>query len=206
MRMFSLAMDLMSVLLMSLRRQTCEICMEMEEKNTHTCWAWTIVRVSTFTSMASVQTFDVTSNKFDVYRIRNEANSYAHKKCANKQNNNYGRDFVAKDGRSTGKSASWILFRISLLLAYFIFSYLLDSFLLYFWGYLLFLLSLFLFTSFFLHFPFCLFPYFNPCCNLVCCLLIVSTYVISISRLTHLELLGTVRSTSVQVLWSVSKG
>ena len=57
-------------------------------------------------NVARVQTFDVTANKCNVYRIPNDVISYSHKKCADKQNNNFSRDFVAKGGRSAGKSAS----------------------------------------------------------------------------------------------------
>jgi hypothetical protein len=105
--MFSLAMDLMSVLLMSLRSQTCEIWYGNAAGHTHThtlgmnyCSRFNVY------NMATVQTFDVTANKCNVYRIPNDVISYAYKKCADKQNNNRSRDFVAKGGRSTSKSAS----------------------------------------------------------------------------------------------------
>jgi hypothetical protein len=179
------------------------------EKNTHTLGMNCCSRFNVC-NLETLQTFDVTANKFNVYRIPNDVISYSHKKFANKQNNNCSRYFVAKGGRSTGKSASWVLFRIS--------RYFLLSCLLYFIFLSWFVFNVFLgviFFNLFLYFysplpcslfPFYLFTYFNPCCNLMCYLLIVSTYVINISRLTHLQLLGTVRSTRVQVLWSVSKG
>jgi len=105
-RMFSFAMDLMSVLLMSLRSQTCEIWYgDGGEKHTHTLGMNYCSRFDVY-NMATVQTFDVTANKCNVHRIPNDVISYSHKKCAVKQNNNCSRDFVAKGGRSTGKSAS----------------------------------------------------------------------------------------------------
>jgi len=103
-------------------------------------------------NMETVQTFDVTANKFNVYRIPNEVKTYSHKKCADKQNNNCSRDFIAKGGRSTGISASCILFRISY--------YFLPSCLIYFFFLSRFvsnvLLGLFSFPSFFIFIHFLL--------------------------------------------------
>jgi hypothetical protein len=97
-------------------------------------------------SMETVQTFDVTANKFNVYWIPNEVKTYSHKKCADKQKNNCNRDFVAKGDRSTGKWPSWVLYRIS--------HYFLPSCLIYFFFISRFvsnvLLGLFSFPSFFI--------------------------------------------------------
>jgi hypothetical protein len=68
-RMFSLAMDLMSVLLMSLRSQTCEIWYGdgggggkyTDRLGMNYCSRFNV------NNMATVQTFDVTANKFNVY-------------------------------------------------------------------------------------------------------------------------------------------
>lgn len=103
-RMFSLAMDLMSVLLMRLRSKTCEIWYG-DGGGGDTLGMNYFSRFSVY-NMETAQTFDVTANKFNVYRIPNEVKTYSNKKCADKQNNNYSRDFVAKGGRSTGKSPS----------------------------------------------------------------------------------------------------
>jgi len=78
-RVFSLAMDLMSLLLMSLRSQTCVIwCGDGERKHKHTLSMNYFSRFNVYNT-ETVQTFDVTANKFNVYRIPNEVKTYSHK-------------------------------------------------------------------------------------------------------------------------------
>jgi hypothetical protein len=90
--MFSLALDLMAVLLMSPWSHTCGIWYGDGTK-THTLGMKGLrVNVQEHGDNADL---DLVPNKFNVYRIPNEVTSYSHKKCANKQDNSGSRDLVA---------------------------------------------------------------------------------------------------------------
>jgi len=78
--------------------------------------------------MATVQTFDVTANKFNVYRIPNAVISYSHKKCADKQNNfRSERRPLNRQAGFMSSVQNFTLF-LSFLLALFIYFFFLSRF------------------------------------------------------------------------------